>query len=277
MGQTSLSEFGRIDKTADPAPFIRFLDAASAEGSFQAYKQRLIQLLDVGEGQRILDVGCGTGDDVREMARIVGSAGQVIGVDNSQAMLAEARRRAAGTGLPVEFRAADALALPFEADHFDGCRCDRSLMHVPDARRALAEMVRVTRPGGRLAVYEVDFETLVIDTGERVLARKVAHFWCDSLRDGWLGRRVGALFRDLGLAEVTVTAHTLMLSPPLAMPLLGAPTVQKAIEKGGLTSAEGEAWLAHLDELERTGRFFSTLTGYLVGGRKQSGPSGSAG
>jgi ubiquinone/menaquinone biosynthesis C-methylase UbiE len=268
MTRTTLAEFGSIDRTADPEHFIRFLDAACAEASFRAYKELLSARLDLREGSRILDVGCGTGDDARAMARLVGSTGLVIGLDNSTAMIDEARRRAAGAGLPVEFRVGDALALPFEADYFDGCRADRSLMHVPDVRQALAEMARVTRPDSRLAVYEVDFGTLVIDADDRALARKIADTWNDSLRDGWLGRRIPALLREVGLRDIEVLPHTLILSPVLALPILGAATVERAVTQGSVTPGEGQTWLTHLDDLQRQGRFFSTLGGFLVFARK---------
>jgi ubiquinone/menaquinone biosynthesis C-methylase UbiE len=268
MEQTRLMEFGKIDQTADPAYFIRFLDAACAETSFQIYKRRMIDLLGLPGNQTILDVGCGTGDDARQMAQFIGGQGRIVGVDNSQAMLAEARQRAAGQNLPVEFQIGDAQALPFDADTFDGCRADRSLMHVPDTRKALSEMLRVAKPGGRIVVYEVDFETLVIDAVDRALTRRILHTWCDSFPDGWLGRRIPGLLRDLGLQDLTIVPHTLVLTPALALPLLGAATVDKAVKGNSITPAEGQAWLEQLDRLQHTGHFFSTLTGFLVAGRK---------
>jgi ubiquinone/menaquinone biosynthesis C-methylase UbiE len=268
MQKTRLEEFGRIDQTTDPNYFIRFLDVACAQDSFQTYKQQMIEWLQIQPGGRLLDVGCGTGDDVRAMARLVGGMGDVVGVDNSQAMISEATQRLADTHLPVEFHLADATALPFEADQFDGCRADRSLMHVPDAERALAEMVRVAKPGGRIVVFEVDFETLVIDVADRPLARKVIHTWCDHFHNGWLGRHIPALLRDLGLREVVVWPHTLLLTPALVHPLLGATTVDRAVAQGTITAEEGRGWLDQFATLERTGRFFSTMTGFLVAGRK---------
>src|SRR5262245_3137767 len=89
MTQTRLAEFGRIDQTADVSYFIRFLDAACAEESFQAYKRWLVERLDVQPASRILDVGCGTGDDVRAMASAI-TTGRIVGIDNSQCMVAEA-------------------------------------------------------------------------------------------------------------------------------------------------------------------------------------------
>jgi SAM-dependent methyltransferase len=225
-------------------------------------------LLGLPGSLRILDVGCGTGDDARQMAALVNGTGRIVGVDNSLAMIAVAQERAAGQRLAVEFQVAEALALPFDAASFDGCRADRSLMHVPDPRLALSEMVRVTTPGGKVVVYEVDFETIVIDTPERTLARRIVNTWCDGFRDGWLGRRIPALLRELGLRELSIIPHTLVLTPALALPLLGETTVAKAVVRGVITPVDGQNWLAHLAELQKSSRFFSTLTGFLVAGTK---------
>ncbi len=267
MAET-LARFGSIDQSADPDYFVRFLDEAGAQASFQAYKRRMVELLDAAPGRRFLDAGCGTGDDVRALARLVMPGGAVVGIDNSQAMLAVARERAADTGLPVTFASADVLGLSYGDDSFDGCLADRSLMHVPDPRQALAELRRVTRPGGRVVVFEVDFGALVIDAEDRVLGRKMINAWCDSVRNGWLGRHIPALLAELGLRDLSVTPYTLMLTPALALPILGPPTVERAVANGTITAAEGRSWLAHLDELQRTGRFFSTMTGFLSAGRK---------
>jgi ubiquinone/menaquinone biosynthesis C-methylase UbiE len=268
MEQTRLTDFGRIDQTADPAPFIDFLDAACATASFRVYKRQLAEALGLPGDLAILDVGCGTGDDVRDMARLVSGRGRVVGLDNSQVMIAEARKRAEGSELPVEFQAGDALALPFDTDTFDACQADRSLMHVPDPRRALAEMLRVTRPGGRLGVFEVDFGTVALDTDQRPLFRRVLSVWCGNLRDDWLGRRIPALLREVGVQDVRVVPQALLLTPPLALPVFGAATVEKAVKEGIVTREEGKTWLDHLDALQRSGSFFSAMIGYLVAGKK---------
>lgn len=265
MSTTDLGQFGKIDQTGDPGHFVRFLDATRGVESFEAYKRQLMEWMLVEPCGRLLDVGCGTGDDVREMAVAAGSRSFAVGVDNSVAMVEEARRR----GVPpnVEFRVAEATALPFADGEFVASRADRTLMHVPDPRKALAEMVRVTR--GRVVVYEVDFETTVIDVADRVLARKVIHTWCDGLRDGWLGRRFPGLFAQFGLSEIQVVPHVLRLTPALALPIMGRSTAERAVTAGTITRDEAEAWLAHLEELQRDGRFFAALTGYLVCGTSQ--------
>ncbi len=269
MDKHKLFGFTDVDRTADPAYYIRFLDEACAEASFQAYKRRSYNLLDIREGHRILEVGCGTGDDARAMAALVGPGGEVVAVDGSQAMIAEARKRAEGSGLPVRFEPGDAHHLDFPDGSFDGCRCDRTFMHLQDPPKALAEMARVTRPGGRVVVYgEVDFETLVIDAPDRPLARKIVNAWCDGFRNGWLGRRIPALFRDAGLLDVAVSAETLRLTYPLAIQMVGPPTVERALASETISPSQAEGWLAWLLQTEEAGRLFCTLTGFLVAGRK---------
>jgi len=263
---THLAEFGRIDQTKDADYFIRFLDEATAQPSLQAYKQHMTELLRLSANDRVLDVGCGTGDDVRIMAKLVAPNGLAVGIDNSEAMIVEARKRSFDGGVPTEFRVEQATQLSFADATFDASRADRSLMHVPDAERVLAEMKRVTKPGGRIVVFEVDFETLTIDADDRMLARKVSHTWCDGFRNGWLGRRMPRIFTELGLREIYVKPYVMLLTPGMLLPLLGASTTQRAVENGTITAVEGQTWLAHLDELQRTGRFFSTMTGFLVAG-----------
>ena len=267
MDRHKLFGFTAVDQSADPDYYIRFLDAACAEASFQAYKRHSFALLGPCEGRRLLDVGCGAGDDARTLSALVGAGGSVVAVDGSRTMIDEAQRRAAGVGLPVEFRVADAHQLDFPDNSFDGARCDRTFMHLEEPRRALAEMIRVTRPGGAVVVYEVDFETAVVDA-DRTLGRKVVNCWCDGFRDGWLGRKVPRLFLEAGLRDVAVYPHTLRLTYFLASQMVGPATVERALATGVLTADEARTWLDQLETAEQAGKFFATLGGYLVVGRK---------
>jgi SAM-dependent methyltransferase len=192
----------------------------------------------------------------------------VTAIDSSQVMVAEAQKRSAGLGLPVRFKVGDAHHLEWERDTFDGCLCDRSFMHLAEPARALREMVRVAKPGAPVVVFEVDFETITLDVPDRALARKVLHSYTDGFRDGWLGRRIPGLFHDAGLQHIVVHPHTLRLNFELAMQVAGPATVDRARSAGLLSAAEADDWLHHLHAAHEAGRFFSTLTGFLVAGRK---------
>jgi ubiquinone/menaquinone biosynthesis C-methylase UbiE len=269
MQHSKLVEFGRIDQTADAGYFIRFLDEACAQESFQAYKRRTYELMEIKPGQRILEVGCGTGDDARTMAGMVGPRGHIVGLDNSEAMIAEANRRAAGLGLSLEFQVGDAMKMSFADNYFDSSRADRSFMHIPDPVKALSEMKRVTKPGGHILLYEVDFETVVIDAPNRPLARRIVNTWCDGFRNGWLGRHIPALFRELDIADVAVIPATLVQSPLIANLVIGPETVKRGLACGTIAPAEGEEWLNFMDDAVRTGTLFCTLGGFIVSGRKK--------
>ncbi len=112
----------------------------------------LLDGVDLRPGLRVLDLACGAGTPALAEARRVGRRGTVVGVDTSEALLSLAREYARAEGLTsVEFRAADAAALPFEDESFDRVTSEFGAMYFPDLPRALAESFRVLRPGGRLA------------------------------------------------------------------------------------------------------------------------------
>ena len=127
---------------------VQFLEAINLLASVQALKRNIAGQLQIKEGQRILDVGCGIGDAVQTLALLVGDTGRVVGLDNSALMIEEARKRTDGVSLPVDFRVGDAQQLTFADQTFDGCRADRVFMYLDDPRRALTEMIRVARSGG---------------------------------------------------------------------------------------------------------------------------------
>jgi ubiquinone/menaquinone biosynthesis C-methylase UbiE len=111
MAQADPSGFDTI--AGQPDYYIEFLDARTAIDDERRVKRVIIELMQARDGLAVLDVGTGTGDDARELAALVAPGGRVVGVDRSAEMLTEARRRAGGSGLPIEFVAGDALALDF--------------------------------------------------------------------------------------------------------------------------------------------------------------------
>lgn len=114
--------------------------------------RHLLDRADLKPGQRILDLGSGTGHPAIPAAERVGTGGQVTGIDLAEEMLEVARRKANKLGLKqVDFRQADILSLPFEAGHFDAVTSRFCLMFVPHLDRTLGEMHRVLKPGGKVA------------------------------------------------------------------------------------------------------------------------------
>src|SRR5690242_13175724 len=127
MMSEDVTLFTEVDRTGDPDFFIRFLDQRNANPYIQKSKQIILDALHLHDGLSVLDVGCGTGADVVEIAGKVGSAGAVTGVDVSDAMVTEAQRRTARLGLAVTFEVGDVMELRFEDGTFDACRTERML------------------------------------------------------------------------------------------------------------------------------------------------------
>src|SRR5262249_50515959 len=113
---------------------------------------------------------------------------------------------------------ADAHALPFEDDTFDGAWADRTFQHLADPPAALLELVRVVRPGGRLVAADPDYGTQVVSIPDQELARRVLRFRVDlGVRHGTLAHQMGRLFRQAGVVDVDVEAVPIVLRDPTAL------------------------------------------------------------
>jgi demethylmenaquinone methyltransferase / 2-methoxy-6-polyprenyl-1,4-benzoquinol methylase len=131
------------------------LNSVMTAGLHHAWRVRAADRAEVGPGDSVLDVCCGTGDLAFELAKRVSPAGRVVGCDFSEPMLDLAREKGerAGAG-SVRFEWADALQLPYDAGRFDAVTVGFGVRNFADRDRGLREMARVLRPGGRLVVLE---------------------------------------------------------------------------------------------------------------------------
>jgi SAM-dependent methyltransferase len=129
-------------------------------GKGRAFRAFATDLVEVGPGMSVLDLGSGTGTWAMELKRRVGEAGQVAGVDLSAALVAGARRRAKRAGLPIDFRVASVERLPFADASMDLIVSSLVMHHLaPDVlERAVGEIRRVLKPGGRVVI--LDFHSL---------------------------------------------------------------------------------------------------------------------
>jgi ubiquinone/menaquinone biosynthesis C-methylase UbiE len=164
--------FNDVDCSAALSYFIEYLDGARKAPVIIQAKEWTFEHLHLTDGQRVLDVGCGTGEDVFAIASIIGPRGRAIGVDSSMAMVSEAQERH-GHLPEVIFQVGDAQRLPFESETFDSCRTERTLQHLADPDKAVSEMTRVLKRGGRIALIEPDWETLVIEGTDAALSTKI--------------------------------------------------------------------------------------------------------
>jgi ubiquinone/menaquinone biosynthesis C-methylase UbiE len=176
--------------------------AASPVHHNQAALDLLVAASNPSPGDVSLDVACGPGSVVLTFA---GRVARAVGLDATEAMLAEARKLAAGKGAQnVTWRQGDAYALPFEAASFDIVSCRYAFHHIQEPARALAEMVRVCRPGGRIVVCDA----LASDDPAKAAALNAMERHRDpsTVEFRPLGCYLG-LFRDAGLPEPSMSFY----------------------------------------------------------------------
>jgi SAM-dependent methyltransferase len=269
-GPPDLGGFSDVDRTGDAGAYAAFLDEVRDLPPVAEWKERSFAALRPRAGAVLLDVGCGTGEDAVALAALVAPGGRAIGVDASEAMIAEARRRADAAGeTAVEFLRSDATALDLPDGAVDGARAERLLMHLDDPARAVAEMARVVRPGGAVVAAEPDWGTLAIDSDDAKAAAAVAAAAARRVRSPLAGRSLRRLFLDAGLADVTAVARALLVTDrgraEVLFDLAGA--VRQAVADGELGEERAEAWLESFRSAAGGGRGLVAMTALMATGQ----------
>jgi len=248
------THFAKVDQSVDPKYFIEFVDSRRTIEGEREIKELILSLLELRPGAHVLDVGCGTGDDAREIAGIVGASGRVVGIDASETMIAEARNRAAGCALPLEFRVGDACKIDFPDASFDGVRTDRVWMFVREIEHALAEAFRVLRHGGMLVTSEIDHETQFIDSPMPETSQKLfAEFHRESPQPR-LGRQLLRLVTRAGFTKVR-SIPKVGRSPYTMFRRIWDARLRSATEGGRLSQEEATRWVERMAQANAEGVF----------------------
>jgi ubiquinone/menaquinone biosynthesis C-methylase UbiE len=259
--------FTQVDRSKDPDFFVRFMDEAQKPAGIQASKRLMLERMALAPGQAVLEVGCGPGTDVFDLAEVVGPAGRLVGLDASEVMIAEARQRASERQLPITFEVGQVQALPFPDATFDVCRAARLLEHLPDAGRALSEMARVTRKGGRVVVFDFDWDTLIIDHPDKETTRTVVRSFSDSIQNGWIGRQLPRLFKEQHLEVLTLDPVQVFLHYALTELSFGSHLAQLQAS-GTLSPGQARQWWEYLQHADKHGTLLVSFTAFIIVGAK---------
>ena len=232
-----------------------------------------LSLLEIGSGQRVLDIGCGSGVIARDVARRVQPNGRVVGIDSSPALIAAARELTTATdgATSITFREGDCRALPLADDSFDVVIAATVLTHVPDGHRAILEMARVVRPGGRVGVFDFDGDGVLLAHPDRDMTRRIVAAFSDhSAVNGWLVREPEIVQDTLEwLKDIRVRGF---------MPLeqhegsfyarMGERAAAVALEVGAITPEQHEKWMEALRDRVHSGEFLGGRLHLFCWGRK---------
>jgi ubiquinone/menaquinone biosynthesis C-methylase UbiE len=263
--------FQATDQPADTEAIFGWLDRMNGSPLILQVKRQMHEVRPVGEGDHVLDVGCGLGHEVFRLAEMVGPQGRVIGIDVNSAMITEARRRAAGLTLPIAFEVGDARDVHFPDNTFDLCSTERVLRYLDRPDAAVGEMVRLARPGGSVLVFDFDSDQTVVDAPDPALARRIAEVLDAAVPHPWIGRQLFGLFRRAGLRDVRVVPHVICLSGAAGFAIyqqLNRATIDRARQAGQVTADEVAAWWAALEQAGETEMFFAAVLGFIAVGYK---------
>jgi SAM-dependent methyltransferase len=241
-------------------------------------KQRIRSLLELSPGQRVLDAGCGPGLDAVVVANSVGPAGRVVGIDYDASMIREAI--AAGdraTPARVWYQVADAAAIPYGPGTFDRCYSERVLQHTCDAAAVVAELARVTKPGGVIVIADTDWATLSIDTSEPAVERALVRFVGDTIRNGFAGRQLRRLMTSAALTDVAIELWPIVWTDYEtfhATSLLLLDMGRRAVRAGVVSNEALNAFEVSLADADGRGEFFASATVVVARGRNSArGPA----
>ena len=199
---TDLNPHGK--QMADES-MVRTLDAQAR--AIWPQESELIRRYGLGPDIRILDAGCGTGEVASRLAEMFPRA-RVLGVDIIDHHLALARERYARLAPRLTFENQSIFELRAPAGSFDLTVCRHVIHSLPHADRVLAELVRVTKPGGRLHLISEDYGMLHFQAGAHDLRafwhEAPARFGAVTGTDLFVGRNAYSLLADLGLTDIRV-------------------------------------------------------------------------
>lgn len=259
--------FEDIDRDNKQAAFFEFLDLAADQPSVIDSRDRMIELCPVEDGFQVLEVGCGLGHEARRLAKQAGKDGRVVGIDISNAFVQEAQKRSQNLSLSLEFSVGDAQNLEFEDNTFDVCRAERVLLFIDDPVLAISEMARVTRPGGRVIIYDFDHNAFFIDSNLQSLTRKIETLMRASPKHPSLSHDLPYLMRNAGLNVNAIELSPMYPSLRVVKHLYGG-LLTKAVSEGQLTKNDVDEWWQDQEAMDAANQFSHVNVGYLVAATK---------
>jgi ubiquinone/menaquinone biosynthesis C-methylase UbiE len=228
------------------------LDAQAASTGVRRLRAWAHHGLAAAPGERAVDVGAGTGSEVQVLAEAVGPGGDAVGVEPNPGLRAVAEQRAAEAGSTARFVDGDALALPLGDAEVDVVWCERVFQHLAEPERAAAEIARVLRPGGRVALLDTDWATSILHPGEPAVVAALTSGALAAAANPYAGRRLLGDLAAAGLVVDDIGSQALVQDPrEVAWPLVRM--LGEAAQRRGLITAEQRDTL-HADLAEAAAR-----------------------
>jgi len=254
----------------DAIQMAAFLEERSQAPDMKKINQVFCGIVAARPGERLLEVGSGSGILSRLLATALQPGGSIAAVDISPEMTVEAKRFSSVEGCRsgIAFLNGAAESLPFQQASFDATIAARLLLHVPDPKTVIFEMKRVVKPGGRLVVMDWDFDTVTVDHPNRELTRRLLHWRCDHHGgNNWSGRQLWRLMKSADLRDCTLHPQVSIVhaeADGLTQSLWRAAQVAVAAE--AISPLEQQTWIDDLKHDLEEGTFCASIVYFIVEG-----------
>jgi SAM-dependent methyltransferase len=255
--------WANVDQSGRAEQYVDIINQSRPDNEPSHFPQTMAWI-DPRPGERVLEVGCGNGAVARALARHVPGISEIVGVDASEAMIAEARRRAEGQGLAVTFEVADAARLPFDDCSFDRSYSMETFVILPDPYQAFTELARVTRTGGHILIRESECDTHAVLGDDLELTRRLMRFVGDSEYNGAAARQIIGWCKQLGWETQAIPAVSVSETLSERLRLLFDEWLPDAHAAGVLTADECDRFRAEMRHRSETGTFFSYLVNFRI-------------
>ena len=234
-------------------------------------RTRTFEVINPQRGEQIVDIGCGPGLLVHDLAAAVGDAGRIVGADSSAPMIELAEKRCSQFS-NVAFVECDAMDLDIDDASVDVVTCIQVLLYIADVEKALAEMHRVLKPGGRAIIMETDWRSAVLNSNDEVLTEKIIEAWDKAVPSPRLPARLGPLFRGGGFTSVHAEAFPLLstdCAPDGFSMAMMMQCAEAACEQGIITKPESQDWLEEQARLGAEDAYFFCVNRFLFSAVKK--------
>ncbi len=251
----------------DDATMVHVQERLAESPEMTGQRRALTAAARLSAGEHALDVGSGTGVLANEMSRIVGTGGRVVGVDRSDLMIGSSRSKYPD----VTFVKGDATALPVESASFQLVTSSQVLCFLHDVGAALLEMHRVLDHGGRVALLDSHWDSLVWNSRNPALMDRAVELLLEKYVDARLPARLSRYLREAGFVDIDRQVFNISnwdLTPDNYSAQTIGFIVPMMAASDAFDAKEQEAWLDSLRDVVRDGEYCFSLNRYIFTARK---------